>query len=133
MPSSDQELVRTAQSWSIRDQDLIGQVSCTQPYEWRDPTAAEWEFAPGAAGSNGSKPFHVRWCRAALPGPLPAFAVPATSCMERSQRPLPACAAPATGCTQPLDTSAARRRWHQWLRAALIAETGQTCAGRLRS
>ena len=59
---SDQELVRTAQSWSIRDQDLIGQVTCREPYEWRDPTMEEWEFAPGAAGSNGSKPFHVRLC-----------------------------------------------------------------------
>lgn len=57
---SDQELVQTAQGWSITEQDLIGQVTCAEPYEWRDPTAAEWEFYPGAGGSNGIKPFHVR-------------------------------------------------------------------------
>ena len=62
---SDEELAQRARQWSIRDQDLIGDVSCTEPYEWQDPTEQEWEFSPDVMGSNGTKPYHV--C------PLPAL------------------------------------------------------------
>ena len=57
---SDEELAQRARQWSIRDQDLIGEVSCTEPYEWHDPTGAEWEFSADLGGSNGTRPFHVR-------------------------------------------------------------------------
>ena len=57
---SDEELAQRARQWSIRDLDLIGEVSCTEPYEWQDPTGAEWEFSADLGGSNGTQPFHVR-------------------------------------------------------------------------
>ena len=59
MPCSDEDLAQRARQWSIQDQDLIGEVSCTEPYEWHDPTGTEWEFSHHLGGSNGTKPFHV--------------------------------------------------------------------------
>ena len=36
------------------------QVTCSEPYEWKDPTEGEWEFSPAVQSMNGDKPFHVR-------------------------------------------------------------------------
>jgi hypothetical protein len=33
-----------AKNWTIVGKDLLSVVSCTEPYEWKDPTDAEWEF-----------------------------------------------------------------------------------------
>jgi carbamoyl-phosphate synthase small subunit len=35
------------------------QVTCSEPYEWKDPTEGEWEFSPAVHSLNGDKPFHV--------------------------------------------------------------------------
>jgi hypothetical protein len=32
-------------SWTIVGKDLIKEVTCAEPYEWKDPTGEEWEFA----------------------------------------------------------------------------------------
>jgi carbamoyl-phosphate synthase small subunit len=42
------ELVARAAGWSIVGQDLVAQVTTGAPYEWADPTGAEWEFNPRA-------------------------------------------------------------------------------------
>jgi carbamoyl-phosphate synthase small subunit len=55
----DAELVALTKSWSIVGKDLIKEVTCSEPYEWHDPTAEEWEFAAGAGGNGGEAPFHV--------------------------------------------------------------------------
>lgn len=55
---SDEELVAMAKSWTIVGKDLLSVVSCKQPYEWRQGTNAEWEFAAKARHSDGH-PFHV--------------------------------------------------------------------------
>jgi carbamoyl-phosphate synthase small subunit len=57
----DAELVAMTKSWSIVGKDLIKEVTCSEPYEWHDPTAQEWEFAPGVAreAAAGEPPFHV--------------------------------------------------------------------------
>jgi hypothetical protein len=33
-------------SWTIVGKDLIKEVTCSEPYEWKDSTEQEWEFAP---------------------------------------------------------------------------------------
>lgn len=49
-----------AKSWSIEGKDLLSVVSCSEPYEWQDPTGAEWEFnANAAAAARGGKKFTV--------------------------------------------------------------------------
>jgi hypothetical protein len=39
---------------------LCVQVSCTEPYEWKDPTVDEWEFSQDAQAAAGGKRFKVR-------------------------------------------------------------------------
>ena len=55
---TDAELVAMAKSWTIVGKDLLSVVSCKEPYEWRQGTSPEWEFAPHLKAS-GSAPFHV--------------------------------------------------------------------------
>ena len=45
LPVADAELLERSRSWSIVGKDLIKEVTCSEPYEWQDPTGAEWEFA----------------------------------------------------------------------------------------
>jgi carbamoyl-phosphate synthase small subunit len=59
-----EELVAQTKSWSILGKDLISEVTCSEPYEWKDPTEDEWEFNPAVASGKGEKPFHVRSCPA---------------------------------------------------------------------
>eukprot|EP01024_Parvocaulis_polyphysoides_P019880 TRINITY_DN19103_c1_g1_i1.p1 TRINITY_DN19103_c1_g1~~TRINITY_DN19103_c1_g1_i1.p1 ORF type:complete len:464 (+),score=47.87 TRINITY_DN19103_c1_g1_i1:97-1392(+) len=57
---SSKELIKQAQSWSIVGKDLLKEVSCTKPYEWKDPTLSEWEFSQTALnGNNQPNQFHV--------------------------------------------------------------------------
>jgi carbamoyl-phosphate synthase small subunit len=41
---SNDELLAMAKNWTIVGKDLLSVVSCTEPYEWKDPTDDEWEF-----------------------------------------------------------------------------------------
>ena len=41
-------------------QDLISEVTCKEPYEWKDTTEHEWEFSPTVMSGNGAEPFKVR-------------------------------------------------------------------------
>ncbi|GLJ31374.1 hypothetical protein SUGI_0629600 [Cryptomeria japonica] len=41
---SDDELLIMARQWDIIGKDLIQDVTCTQPYEWKDTTGEEWDF-----------------------------------------------------------------------------------------
>lgn len=56
---SDEELVARTRSWTIVGKDLIKEVTCSEPYEWEDPTGKEWEFAPAAKSLNGDKPYFI--------------------------------------------------------------------------
>ena len=56
---SDADLVARARAFTIEGVDLIAQVTARQPYEWKDPTGAEWEFSPSARAVHGGSPFHV--------------------------------------------------------------------------
>lgn len=60
---SDAELAAQAKQWTITGKDLLSVVSCTEPYEWKDATDEEWEFAPDAladsAKASGGKPYTV--------------------------------------------------------------------------
>lgn len=51
-----------AKGWTINGKDLLSVVSCTAPYEWKDPTVSEWEFSEAAknAAATNFKPYHVR-------------------------------------------------------------------------
>ena len=40
-------------------QDLISEVTCKEPYEWKDSTEDEWEFSPSVMSGNGAEPFKV--------------------------------------------------------------------------
>lgn len=53
------ELVAMAKGWTIVGKDLLSVVSCTSPYEWRQGTNPEWEFAPKVKAATGGNPFHV--------------------------------------------------------------------------
>uniref|UniRef100_A0A0C9S105 Carbamoyl phosphate synthase small chain, chloroplastic n=1 Tax=Wollemia nobilis TaxID=56998 RepID=A0A0C9S105_9CONI len=53
---SDDELLTMAHEWDIVGMDLITGVTCAQPYEWKDPTGAEWDF--NVDGKNSDK-LHV--------------------------------------------------------------------------
>lgn len=55
----DEELLAMTKSWTIVGKDLIKEVTCSEPYEWKDPTDAQWEFAPAAMNLNGAKPLKV--------------------------------------------------------------------------
>ena len=48
---TDDELIAMAKGWTIVGKDMISEVTCTEPYEWQDPTGGEWEFAAGAKAS----------------------------------------------------------------------------------
>ena len=49
-----------AKGWTIVGKDLLSVVSCTEPYEWKDPTDQEWEFNANAAkAAGGAKKFTV--------------------------------------------------------------------------
>ncbi|KAL6764263.1 class I glutamine amidotransferase-like protein [Haematococcus lacustris] len=56
---ADAECVAMAKSWTIVGKDLLSVVTCEKPYEWRQPTDAEWEFAPKMKASSRDTPFHV--------------------------------------------------------------------------
>jgi len=59
---SNDELIKMAKGWTIVGKDLLSVVSCTEPYEWKDPTESEWEFsapAKAAAAASAAKPFTV--------------------------------------------------------------------------
>ena len=45
--------------------DLISEVTCSEPYEWKDPTGEEWEFNAKAMERAGKQPFHVSAAAAA--------------------------------------------------------------------
>lgn len=55
----DAELLAMTKSWTIVGKDLIREVTCTEPYEWKDPTGAEWEFSAEAQAWSGGRPFSV--------------------------------------------------------------------------
>ncbi|KAK9806878.1 hypothetical protein WJX72_005945 [[Myrmecia] bisecta] len=56
---SDEDLVQRTKNWTIVGKDLIAEVTCKEPYEWKDPTEDEWEFSKAAEARNGGEPFHV--------------------------------------------------------------------------
>ena len=56
---SDDELVEMAKNWTIVGKDLLSVVSCSEPYEWKDPTWEEWEFSKEVKEVNGTSQFHV--------------------------------------------------------------------------
>ena len=35
-------------------------MTCSEPYEWTDPTVDEWEFSAAVKARAGGEPFHVR-------------------------------------------------------------------------
>lgn len=57
-----QELLKKTKEWSIVGMDLVSEVTCQQPYEWKDPTGEDWEYRLAMSDSNGSvshEPLHV--------------------------------------------------------------------------
>lgn len=70
MSRSDEELTKLANEWTIVGKDLISEVTCKKPYEWKDLTDKEWEFSKAAQAQATEKPFHVR------PQALPMTAQP---------------------------------------------------------
>jgi len=56
---SDEELVAMTKNWNIVGQDLLKVVSCTEPYEWKDPTINEWEFSQQAIEAAQGKRFKI--------------------------------------------------------------------------
>ncbi|GAB4817809.1 hypothetical protein N2152v2_004855 [Parachlorella kessleri] len=55
----EEKLVEMTKSWTIVGKDLIQEVTCREPYEWKDPTGDEWEFSQAVKGMNGAGPFKV--------------------------------------------------------------------------
>jgi carbamoyl-phosphate synthase small subunit len=55
---TDEELVEMSKTWSIVGKDLITDVSCSEPYEWKDKTEGEWEFSETVPASDAEK-YHV--------------------------------------------------------------------------
>ena len=49
-----------ANSWTIEGKDLISEVTCSEPYEWKATTDEEWEFSKAARERLAKDPFHVR-------------------------------------------------------------------------
>lgn len=56
---SDEELVKLANEWSIEGKDLISEVTCQEPYEWKELTAEEWEFSPAAIANARDSAYHI--------------------------------------------------------------------------
>jgi hypothetical protein len=56
---SDAELLEMTRGWTIVGKDLLSVVSCTEPYEWKDPTRSEWEFNSKAKAAQAASPFLV--------------------------------------------------------------------------
>ncbi|GIV81161.1 MAG: carbamoyl-phosphate synthase small chain [Anaerolineae bacterium] len=60
---TDDDLVAQARAWPGLDgRDMVREVSCQAPYEWRVPTATPWEFRQWSAHSGQDLPageFHV--------------------------------------------------------------------------
>lgn len=50
---SDEELVARAKAYDIVGKDLISEVTCGEPYEWKD-TTGEWEFSNEAKANKDS-------------------------------------------------------------------------------
>ena len=50
---SDAELVAKAKAYNIVGKDLISEVTCKEPYEWKE-TTAEWEFSNEAKANKDS-------------------------------------------------------------------------------
>ena len=63
---SDEELTKLANEWTILGKDLISEVTCKEPYEWKDLTDEEWEFSKAAQAQASEKPFHVKHCYSIL-------------------------------------------------------------------
>lgn len=61
-----------ANDWTILGKDLISEVTCKEPYEWKDLTDKEWEFSKAAQAQAAEKPFHVR----------PHFSMPSLSARQ---------------------------------------------------
>ncbi|KAJ7553272.1 hypothetical protein O6H91_06G090500 [Diphasiastrum complanatum] len=55
---TDEELLHMSRTWHIVGKDLITDVSCTEPYEWKDATSDDWEFSNKVNTSNDTK-LHV--------------------------------------------------------------------------
>jgi carbamoyl-phosphate synthase small subunit len=55
---TDDDLIEMSKTWSIVGKDLITDVSCSEPYEWKDQTDGEWEFSATLPDSNAQK-FYV--------------------------------------------------------------------------
>ena len=49
---TDAELAEMASSWSILGKDLLKEVTCKEPYQWRDETEEEWEFQAIVGGGS---------------------------------------------------------------------------------
>ncbi|KAI7841584.1 hypothetical protein COHA_004754 [Chlorella ohadii] len=56
---SDEELLQRCKSWTIVGKDLIKEVTCKEPYEWKEGTEEEWEFAKAAKSVNGAARYKV--------------------------------------------------------------------------
>ena len=56
---SDEDLVKQANEWTIEGKDLISEVTCKEPYEWKETTDEEWEFSDPAKTSKAEPSFHV--------------------------------------------------------------------------
>lgn len=54
---SDEKLIAMTKEWTIVGKDLIKEVTCKEPYEWKDPTGEEWEFAANV--KTGGQPYFV--------------------------------------------------------------------------
>ena len=55
----DEKLIEMTKSWTIVGKDLIKEVTCSEPYEWKDPTGEEWEFSEPARAYADGKPFNI--------------------------------------------------------------------------
>ena len=62
MAADLQELLKKTKEWSIVGMDLVSEVTCQQPYEWKDPTGEDWEYRLAMSDGTGSvshEPLHV--------------------------------------------------------------------------
>lgn len=57
---SDEDLLAMTKNWTIVGKDLIKEVTCSAPYEWKDPTDGEWEFSSAAKEGARATPYKVR-------------------------------------------------------------------------
>ena len=65
--------------------DLISEVTCSEPYEWKDPTGEEWEFNAKAMARAGKQQFHVSL-------PAAAHTHTDTVCIDAGGQPPQRCA-----------------------------------------